>query len=256
MMSKKRLRQNKIIDLLEKKKSLSVEEMALSFEITEATIRRDLEVLEREGKIIRTHGGARIVQEDPSIAKPFGDRWKDMLEEKEAIVNKVAKVIPDGSVITLDNGTTAWLLAKQLKDKEELTVITNSLLITQELYDEEKIKLLMTGGTFRRRNFDFVGEKTVNFLREIYSDIAILTCDSFRPGLGFYKRSESSAEIAKAATEFTNKVYILADHTKINAEGSHKFTDSEQVEIFFTDSNILEKDKKLLKKERCNIFFC
>ncbi|MFF2447409.1 DeoR/GlpR family DNA-binding transcription regulator [Neobacillus sp. NPDC058068] len=255
-MNKKKVRQNEIISKLKIKDVLSVEEIAATFNITEATVRRDLEELEQEGHIVRIHGGARISQEDPSLIKTFKERTHNMIKEKERIADKVAALIPDHSIITLDNGTTAWLVAKRLKQKKDLTIVTNSLLILDELIDTEGIHLLMAGGTFRKRNYDFIGEKAVHFLSDIYSDIAVLTCDSFRPGLGFYKLSEASAEIAKAAVHSSKKVIVLADHTKLNATGSHRYLIPEKVDSLFTDCNMAQSDKNLLQSECYKTIYC
>jgi len=255
-MNKKEMRQAQIVDLLEIKKEVKVDEIASSFNMTEATIRRDLEILEKDGYLIRTHGGARNLEGETNTAKSFYDRKQYNLEEKLEIVRQVERIIPDDSILTLDNGTTAWLLAKHLKNKKGLKVITNSVLIMEELYDAKNIELLVTGGTFRKRNFDFTGDKTIEFLRSLYSDIAILTCDSYRPSLGFYKLSESSSEIAKAAMDSAKKVFVLADHTKVDADGPFKFSDPEAVDAFFTDTSTLANHKMRLKEEKCDIYYC
>lgn len=255
-MSKKKLRQNEILNCLGLKEDVSVEELSEKYGMTEATIRRDLEELEQEGRLIRTHGGARIISDDPITAKNFKERRKTMLKEKEAIINKVAGMIPDGAVITLDNGTTSWLLAKNLKHKNNLTVITNSIQVLEELYDAQGIKLMMTGGTFRERNMDFIGVKAVDFLRDIYSDIAILTCDSVRPGFGFYKLSELSAEIAKAMVAHAKKIYVISDHSKVDANGPYRILSPNEVDIFFTDSNIPQADREKLNNEAYKTIYC
>jgi len=255
-MNKKKIRQREIVTKLKVKEVLTVEEISSLFKITEATVRRDLEDLEREGEIVRIHGGARITQEEPSFIKSFKERTENMTLEKERIADRVAEMIPDNTIITLDNGTTAWLLAKRLKQKRGITIVTNSILIINEMIDTEGINLLITGGTFRKRNYDFVGEKAVSYLNEIYSDIAVLTCDSFRPGMGFYKLSEASAEIAKAAVQSTKKVIVLADHTKLDSDGFHRFLVPDNVDILFTDSMISSSNKELISSEPYQTIYC
>ncbi|MBS4208214.1 DeoR/GlpR family DNA-binding transcription regulator [Bacillus sp. FJAT-50079] len=255
-MNKKKLRQLEILSYLEIMEEVSVEELSIKHNISEVSIRRDLEELEQEGNLIRTHGGARRIIESPHIAKNFKERAERMLKEKELIVDRVAEMIPDGSTITLESGTTNWLLAKRLKRKKQLTVATSSIRIMEELYNAPDIKLLVTGGKFRERNMDFVGAKAVDFMKDFYSDLAIITCDSIRPGLGVYKLDEDSADIAKSIVSSAKQIYVVADHSKINANGPYRFLPSEKVDILFTDSNILPANKEKMKNECYKIIYC
>lgn len=255
-MNKKKIRQNDIFTNLQIKEEASVEELSAMYGICEATIRRDLEEMEHAGLIIRTHGGARFVSDIPRFAKKFEDRSKKMQEEKDAIVDEVAKRIPDGAVITLDNGTTSWLLAKRLKLKKNLTVATNSMQIMQELCSVEDMKLIVSGGTYRQRNMDIIGAKVVDFFRDIYADFAILTCDGVRAGLGSFKLSETSAEIGKAMVSSARSVFVIADHSKIDASGSFRFSFPDEVDVFFTDANTQNIEREKLKNECYKIVYC
>jgi len=255
-MNKKRSRQNKILLSLTRKDTVTVEELAAEFGLSEATIRRDLEELEQEGRIVRTRGGARTLSGLPEIAKKFEERSRIRLEEKRTIVDEVEKRIPGGSVLILDNGTTSWLLAKRLKEKENLTVATNSLPIIEELGSAGDIKLFVAGGLFRPRNLDFIGIKAVDFFRDLYADIAVITCDSVRPGLGFYKISETSAEIARAMAASAKTVYVIADHSKIDASASFRFLKPEETDALFIDALTPEEDRRKMQEEIYTIIYC
>jgi DeoR/GlpR family transcriptional regulator of sugar metabolism len=255
-MNKKRSRHNKILQSLDLGDNIAIEELASEFGLSEATIRRDLEELEREGRIVRTRGGARTLSGLPEIAKKFEERSRIRLEEKKLIIDEIEELIPGGCVLTLDNGTTSWLLAKRLKQKKNLTVATHSLPIIEELGSAGDINLLVSGGIFRQRNLDFTGIKAVDFFRDIYADIAVITCDSVKPGLGFYKISEASAEIARAMAASAKTVYIIADHTKIDAAASFRFLKPEEADTFFTDSLTPEADRKKMSDECYTIVYC
>jgi DeoR/GlpR family transcriptional regulator of sugar metabolism len=255
-MNKKRSRHNKILQSLDLGDSIAIEDLAAEFGLSEATIRRDLEELEQEGRLVRTRGGARTLSGLPEIAKKFEERSRIRLDEKKHIIDEIEKHIPDGCVVTLDNGTTSWLLAKRLKQKKNLTVATNSLPIIEELGGAGDIKLLVAGGIFRQRNLDFTGIKAVDFFRDLYADIAVITCDSVKPGLGFYKISETSAEIARSMASSAKTVYIVADHSKIDAAGCFRYLKPEEADTFFTDSLTPEADRLKLKGECYTIIYC
>ena len=134
--------------------------------------------------------------------------------------------------------------------------MTNSLPIIEELGSAGDIKLLVAGGIFRQRNLDFTGIKTVDFFRDLYADISVLTCDSVKPGIGFYKISETSAEIARAMAVSAKTVYIIADHSKIDAAASFRYLKPEEADSLFTDSLAPEPDRKKLKSECYKIIYC
>jgi DeoR/GlpR family transcriptional regulator of sugar metabolism len=255
-LNKKEVRHRRILRGLETKDQASVEELTTEFGLSEATIRRDLEEMEQAGRIIRVRGGARIISALPGIARKFGERSKTHLDEKNRIVAEVEKHIPDGSVVILDNGTTSWLLAKRLKHKKNLTIITNSLPIVEELGESGDMKILLSGGSFRQRNLDFTGPATVGFFREISADIAVMTCDSVKPSLGVYKQSVESAEIARAMTATTEKVYVIADHSKISAPGTFRCLKPEEVDVFFMDSGAPEDIRQSMEKDYFSTVYC
>jgi DeoR/GlpR family transcriptional regulator of sugar metabolism len=255
-LNKKETRHRRILRGLEVKEQASVEELTAEFGLSEATIRRDLEEMEQTGRIIRVRGGARILSALPGIARKFGERSKTHLDEKNRIVAETEKHIPDGSVVILDNGTTSWLLAKRLKHKKNMTIITNSLPIVEELGESGDMKILLSGGFFRQRNLDFTGPATVGFFREISADIAVMTCDSVKPSMGVYKQSVESAEIGRVMTATAEKVYVIADHSKIGAAGTYRCLKPGEVDMFFMDSGAAEDVRAEMEKEYLNVVFC
>ncbi|MDR1932806.1 MAG: DeoR/GlpR family DNA-binding transcription regulator [Spirochaetales bacterium] len=255
-LNKKRARHTRILRGLELSEQASVEELTAEFGLSEATIRRDLEEIEQSGRIIRVRGGARILSGLPGIIRKFGERSKISLAEKNAIVAEAEKHIPDGGVVILDNGTTSWLLAKRLKQKKNLTVITNSLPIVEELGGCGDMKVLLSGGVFRQRNLDFIGADAAAFFREISADIAVMTCDSVKPALGIYKQSEESADIARAMTGAAEKVFVIADHSKIGAAGMYRCLKPEDVDVFFIDASAPEKTRAALQEVFLKVVYC
>jgi DeoR/GlpR family transcriptional regulator of sugar metabolism len=255
--SKNLQRQEQIVHSLEFRPQMTalVEELAAEFGLSAATIRRDLGKLEAKGRIVRVMGGVRLLTM-PIIARNFEERGGVNLERKTRIVNKAVEYIADNSVLILDNGTTSWLLAKKLKGKKNLTVITNSLPVVEVLSKDDEVRLLMPGGVFRRRNLDFIGSRMPEFFADIRADLAIMTCDAILPGQGVYKISEDSAILGRAMAQAAQQVFVIADHSKIGAHGVYRFLTPEKTGVLFTDSGVSRRIREQLKSAPYKIMYC
>jgi DeoR family transcriptional regulator of aga operon len=255
-LNKKRARHRRILHDLETREQASVEELTSEFSLSEATIRRDLEELEQAGHIIRVRGGAKILTGLPGLAREFEERNRIHMAEKKRVVCEVEKFITDNSVVSIDGGTTSWLLAKRLKGKKNLTVLTHSLPVAEEL-SGAPVKLLVSGGLFRQRNLDFIGARVLSFYEEIRSDIAIVVCDAIKPDFGIYKLSEDSADIARTMSEAAERVFVLSDHSKINATGTYRCLRPENVDMLFMDCGVSEENRVAVKKFFLNnVMYC
>jgi DeoR/GlpR family transcriptional regulator of sugar metabolism len=256
--SKKLQRQELILHSLEFRRQMTatVEELAAEFSLSPATIRRDLEMLESRGRIVRVIGGVRLLPGYPLIARNFEERSGNKLHEKVRIVDRALECISSNCVLILDNGTTSWHLARRLKGKKNLTVITSSLPIVETLGKDNDIRLVMPGGVFRQRNLDFIGSKTYEFFSDISADIAVMTCDAIRPGGGVYKIDESSAVLGRAMSASAQQVFVIADHTKIGAPGTYRFLKPEHIGILFTDSGAPRSVREQLDTVSFRVQYC
>lgn len=149
-------RRRETMTILQHKKSVLVSELSKRFQVTEETIRRDLERLEKEGLIKRTYGGA-VLNENISIELPFDVREITNIEAKESIASKVAEFIEDGDTLMIDSSSTVLQLAKHIKKKENITVITNSVNMLLKLNNAENVRVICTGGDMRHSSLSFVG---------------------------------------------------------------------------------------------------
>lgn len=145
-------RKNEILSILQKEQRVLVSELSQRYNVTEETIRRDLEKLEREGFVKKTYGGA-VLNKNISVDLPLKIREKTNRKEKLAIAQKVAELVEEGECIMLDSSSTSLMIAQSLKKKEKLTVITNSVEVLIELSGCEGIQVISTGGTLRIRLF-------------------------------------------------------------------------------------------------------
>ena len=137
-------RQKKIIELLIIKKALKLPELAEELHISIDTLRRDINLLAKQGKIKKIYGGVKLVKSE-FAESPMGERMVSQLEEKEMIAQKCSEYINDGDCIYIDSGSTTYQIAKYIKKKKNLTVITNSIPVVNELINSD-IDLIIIGG--------------------------------------------------------------------------------------------------------------
>jgi len=195
---------------------ISVAETARKLDVSEVTVRRYLEELEKEGILIRTYGGAVKTQNNISAEFLFKKKTGRNLKEKRAIARTAFKFVNQGESIFIDAGTTTLELARCIRENRlKITVATTSLPIASELADTETVKLLLLGGFLRRELFDLFGPFTIGELKHLTCNQAFLGVDgiSFRDGLT--TTDSVTALIEETVMERSRVINILADHTKI-----------------------------------------
>lgn len=169
----------KILERLSSDGSIGVVEVARELRVSPATVRRDLQLLEGQHLLGRTHGGA--VQQGVLYELPL--RYKSMRQagEKRRIAAEAASRVSDGSAIGLSGGTTTTEVARALVDREELTVVTNALNIAAEIAVRPNLKLVVTGGVARPESYELVGPLAETSLEGLNLDIVFLSVDGISP---------------------------------------------------------------------------
>jgi DeoR family fructose operon transcriptional repressor len=227
------LRRKKIIDILGQNNYAEVSYLSDFFNVSEMTIRRDLEKLKKEGEISRIHGGATLKTEK-SYEATIEERININKKEKMAIAKKALELIEDGDVIAFDASTTALEISRLLKDKK-LTVITNNIGIAIELSDATQITVILLGGFLRGKSLSLVGASLKKSLESLYIDKVFISSKalSFREGLTDATIEEGEAKQAMIAK--ANKVYVIVDHTKINKVAFFKVCEKDKIDKVITD---------------------
>ncbi len=206
-------RQLRIRRLIERNGRATVAELSEMFGVSEATIRRDLEELDGEGWIRRTHGGA-IRVERASREPPMLQRMEEQAEEKRRIGRATADLIRDGETVFLGSGTTVLEVARCLHDKQNLTVITNALSVVNELATDPTITLIVIGGLFRQSELSMIGHIAEQAIRELRADKAIMGMRAIDVRHGFTNDHLPETMTDRAIMEIAPEVIIVADHTK------------------------------------------
>ena len=176
-------RRNLILEKLQNEKRVVVSELSQLYGVSEETIRRDLDKLEKEGLAIKSYGGA-VINEDVSIDLPFNVRKNQNVVGKQKMAEIVASLVHDGEHLLLDASTTAVFVAKALKEKERLTVITNSMEILLELADVSGWNIISTGGMMKEGYLAFLGSRTEEVIRSYFVDTVIFSCKALDENWG------------------------------------------------------------------------
>ncbi len=211
-------RRSKIMSIIYEKKSILVQETAVSFGVTEETIRRDLKELESQGLLSRTYGGA-VLSDDTRAEAPLEIREGINIAGKDSIGNFAASLVNDGDTILLDASTSSLYAAKHIKNKKSLTVITNAESIITELSTCSDMTLISTGGILRRSSLSYVGRTAENAVSNYYADKLFFSCKGFSPKSELTDSSEQESEVRKAMIRCSNQVIFLCDHTKFDKVG-------------------------------------
>lgn len=231
-------RRKKISQIISENGSVLVTELSRLFEVTEETIRRDLEKLEKLGILVRTYGGATLVESNVSEV-PIDKRQVINSTVKDAIAREAAKLVKEGETIFMDASTSVFFLARYIKDMKNLTVITNSNKVVIELADGENIKVVCVGGLLRKNNMSFVGKTTENTILENYFASKVFTsCQGVTLNHGFTDQNEQEAEVKKAMIKCSDNVVMLCDHTKLGNLTYTKLADLSRINYFITDSKL------------------
>ena len=168
-------RKNEILDKLRAEQRVLVSDLAEYYHVTEETIRRDLDKLEKEGYATKTYGGA-ILGNSTKTDLSYTIRNKTNVEAKNQIAAIASRLIEDGDHLMLDDSSTSLYLAKKLKEKKGLTVITNSVELVVELSGVEGWTIILTGGRLKPESLALVGDQTQQSLRRYHVDKAVMSC--------------------------------------------------------------------------------
>jgi DeoR/GlpR family transcriptional regulator of sugar metabolism len=245
-------RRNKILSILAEKKSILVNESAILFDVTEETIRRDLKHLEKEGHLMRIHGGALIPDKSREEA-PLKIREGINITGKDSIGKKAAEFVNDGDTIILDASTSSLYVAKYIKSKKNLTVITNAERIIMELQECNDIKLISTGGVLRHTSLSYVGKSAQNSLENYYANKLFFSCKGFSTDRGITDSNEQESELRKVMITRSDIVILICDKTKFSQTGYVNTAKLTDINILITDSKLSEDLLDKIKKENIKV---
>ena len=227
-------RQLQILQLLERQQRLSVAEICATFDVSEATARRDLENLASQARLQRVHGGAIVLAQAPP-EQPILQRQTEQKDEKVRIGQAAAALVQPGETVFLGSGTTVLEAARALRGRKELTVLTNSLPVVNALAGAENITIICLGGMLRESEFSFIGHITEQALTEVRADKALIGTRAISLEHGLTNEYLPETMTDRAILKSGKEIIVLADHTKFGRAATVRLAPLESIHTIVTD---------------------
>jgi DeoR/GlpR family transcriptional regulator of sugar metabolism len=246
-------RRNKILEYVNKNSRADVTELADFHTVTEATIRRDLVTLEKQGRVYRAHGGA-LRREPLSVwqISRLQDRMIMHLEEKTRIAQFVTQLVHDGESLMIDGGSTTMLVAQKLRVKKNLLVVTNAPAIGELMIEDNKV--ILTGGELLKETQALLGSVAEQSLKQYRTDKAIIGVSGILVNEGCFSAIPQEAEIKRLMSLNARETILVSDSSKIGARAFSFFCDFTHVDKLVTDKNISKAALEELKQQGVEVF--
>jgi DeoR family myo-inositol catabolism operon transcriptional repressor len=220
-------------EFMQHRRSATIPELCEHFNVSLNTIRRDIKELIRNGSISKVYGGIIWNQEDNIV--PFTARSTVATEEKRHIGSLAAAMVEDGETIYIDSGTTSVHLLPFIAQKRNVTVVSNSLIVFNEIQKYPELNLLTTGGIYNQKTKSFVGVSAVNGLNDIRIRKAFMSATGVSIEAGATNNSLHEAEIKRSVIKHAQKVILMVDHSKLDKTAAICFCDLDQLSAFVID---------------------
>lgn len=223
-----------IIDLLKENKSITVKDLSNKFFVTESTIRRDLDKLQKQGVIKKTYGGAVLLEGlDKEI--PLHVRETEQRTEKDIIGKLGASLVHSNDIIIMDSSSTTAKMVPHLKNLENLRVITNGAKTAIELGELLHTEVYCTGGRLRENSLSYIGDDARKQIENYYVDIAFFSCRSLLLNQGFYDSNPSEAELRRSMISQSKTSVLLCDYTKFDKNSFCRIENFDTLDYVVTD---------------------
>jgi DeoR family transcriptional regulator, aga operon transcriptional repressor len=230
-------RRQHILELIQNQGRALVSELSQQLNISQITIRKDLDYLQSKGVVQRSHGGALRVQSSALIDPTLQEKQKHNFREKERIAAAATKMVEEGQCIILDSGTTTTALAERLKRFKQLTVITNAVNIAAELAGTD-FEVILVGGTMRKNSFSLVGPLAEDNLEEMHADILFLGVDGFDLEVGITTPNFLESRVNRAMVKAARLVVAVCDSSKFNRRSLSRIVPPGAIHHVITDQNL------------------
>ena len=242
-------RQTLIVEEIRKRGAVRVSELTELFEVSDMTIRRDLDVLAASGLVEKVHGGATARGRQSTDEPGFEAKSHRELREKEAIARAASTLVEPGQAIALTAGTTTWRLAHHILDVPDLTVVTNSIEVANVLHRERRpdLTVVLTGGV-RTPSDALVGPVALAALRPLHVDLLFMGVHGMTDDSGFTTPNLLEAETDQALIASAERVVVVADHTKWGVRGLSQIARLDEAHVLVSDSGLTPEARSRLSE--------
>ena len=236
-------RHQHLTDLLKERTALSLEELAAALAVSPSTVRRDLDRLEQQGLVERTHGGA-VYRGQPKPTVVVAQRMNEQVDQKTRIGQHAASLVQPQMTVILDGGSTVYYAAQRITARP-IQVVTNALLIANLFADDEQVELLMIGGNLYPRSGVMVGPIARQALQSLHADLMLFSV------IGLYEnelfnQNLAMAEIEQMMLKQAASAVLLMDSTKFGRKGLARVCSVDELQLIVTDENISPRWRKTL----------
>lgn len=234
-----------------KKNKVSLEELCEKFEISLSTLRRDLKKLSSRGSIQKVYGGVECSKERKLT--PLSARIEINRLGKMKIARKAAQFICNNDIIFIDSGSTLGEMAPFLSKNKNLTVITNNMLIINKAICFKNLQLISLSGVYDHNTLSFVGDRVAEILKTYNISKAFMGTTGFSLSSGITNSTPLESAVKRTAVKSASKVFLLADHFKIDVFAPYTYCDYEDIDVLITDKDIPNTFKELFKSNNCQV---
>lgn len=247
-------RQEEILDILNKNKQATVEELANELFVSSATIRRDLSTMEKQGLIKRSHGGA-IPFSSSAEESAFAIREQENTLAKRVIANLAFKLVKNGDSVFLDSSTTTGFMIPLLNNLKYLSVTTIGLRNAILLSQTNSIKIYIAGGQVQNHSNSITGSDTLDYISRIHTDVSFISCSGVDLNAGFTDADIEQSKLKAQMRKNSKVVVMLADNTKFNK--TFMFTDFKfnEIDYLITDKMPPEDYLQKITDSGCKVIF-
>ncbi len=242
-----------MVELLSVRGFVALCELVEQLAVSESTVRRDLEVLEEQGVLRRTHGGAVYVKDSFGQRLAFADREMSAAAEKEAVAAKLAELIPDGQTIILNGGTTCCQVARALRGRR-ISVVTNSVPIASVLSTDLATEVTLVGGYVYPRTGVALGDMAEAQISQLHATQLIFSCAALAEE-GVFNSNQMMVDVERKMMRVADQLILAVDHTKFGKRAVVKLCDLDELDIIITDDGVDEASRRWLEGLEAKVIF-
>ena len=231
-------RRQALLDILRRRPGLRVPELATALDVSEGTVRNDLNALEEQGLLMRVHGGAVLNQPEQFQNNSFARRYQQNAAAKLAIAREAAVLVNDGDSILMDASSTAYYFAKALCARRRLRVMTNGFEVARELAQNSTNTVILIGGVVNNESSSVTGLLSEQIIEELKIQKAFLSCSGFSLERGMTEVHLAEAQLKRKMVESSQQLFALVDSSKFGREDLTSFARPEKINCLFTDKGL------------------
>ncbi|HEX4056015.1 MAG TPA: DeoR/GlpR family DNA-binding transcription regulator [Tepidisphaeraceae bacterium] len=248
-------RQTRLRELLAKRRILPLDVLSRELDVSPSTVRRDVEALELQGFVQRTHGGVIWIGDRAALGQTrtyaFHQRMSVQLDAKQTIAKAASRLVTTGQTILLSGGTTTFYLAEQLHGRS-VQLITNSLPIANLFMDDDNVELIITGGLMYPRHGVMLGPTAENFLSTVHASRMFFSSAGILDG-AIYNQNLLLVAAERRMMEQSQQVVLLADSDKFGQQALVRLCDLSEIDTVVSDSKLSPEHRRAVENAGCEL---